>query len=675
MKKLAITIAFILSYIILFAQTEDSCLPEGITFTTQEEIDSFQINYPGCTEIEGNLSIGINGGTNITNLNGLNILSSIGGDLIIAGNDILINLTGLENLTVIGGSLWIGDDNFEGNASLINLNGLDNLASIGNNINIWGNIALTSLTGLDNLTLIPGSLYIAGNTALNSLAGLDNITVIGNDLQFGTEANGFPIGNPALNSLSGLDNMTSIGGSLRIFHCINLTSLTGLESLTSIGDHLHLYNTGLTSLSGLDNVSSVGFNLTINGNDALTSLTGLPNVTIMGNLLIEFNSNLTSLSGLDNITSVGGNLKINNNDALTSLTGFNNFTSISGDLIITGNPQLCNCSVDALCTYLSNPNGGIYFSNNGVGCSSMIEVAIACGTALPCLEVGWYSMFSQFDVDHFPAVFPGCNNLNCNVRIDGNDITNLDSLANVTSIEGDLVIYTNYALTNLTGLDNLNSIGGYLTIWGNTLTNLSGLGSVNSIGGSVEIKYNNDLTSLIGLYNLTSIGNDIVVWQNSSLTRLTGLDNIDAGSINDLDIRGNEQLSTCEVQSICNYLVSPNGNILIQNNAPGCNSQQEVAGACDSITSVNNEIKKPDLSILPNPVNNHAVISLNIHTKNSVEIYIYNTTGICIKNWQYPNQQTGQKEYMLDLKDLQGGIYFCRVKVGSEMVTKKIIKL
>ncbi len=29
------------------------CLPEGITFTTQAQIDNFQINYPGCTEIEG----------------------------------------------------------------------------------------------------------------------------------------------------------------------------------------------------------------------------------------------------------------------------------------------------------------------------------------------------------------------------------------------------------------------------------------------------------------------------------------------------------------------------------------------------------------------------------------------------------------------------------------------
>jgi hypothetical protein len=33
------------------------CLPEGITFTTQAQIDSFQINYPGCNAVEGNVII------------------------------------------------------------------------------------------------------------------------------------------------------------------------------------------------------------------------------------------------------------------------------------------------------------------------------------------------------------------------------------------------------------------------------------------------------------------------------------------------------------------------------------------------------------------------------------------------------------------------------------------
>ena len=53
------------------------CLPEGITFTTQAQIDSFQINYPNCTEIEGDVIIS----GYITNLYGLSVLTSIEGNL------------------------------------------------------------------------------------------------------------------------------------------------------------------------------------------------------------------------------------------------------------------------------------------------------------------------------------------------------------------------------------------------------------------------------------------------------------------------------------------------------------------------------------------------------------------------------------------------------------------
>ena len=51
MKKLILFLALAaLCHSIVFSQ---GCLPEGITFTTQEQIDNFQTNYPGCTEIEG----------------------------------------------------------------------------------------------------------------------------------------------------------------------------------------------------------------------------------------------------------------------------------------------------------------------------------------------------------------------------------------------------------------------------------------------------------------------------------------------------------------------------------------------------------------------------------------------------------------------------------------------
>ena len=73
MKKLTILIfALLIIEVSAFAQP---CLPGGITFSTQDQIDNFQTNYPNCTEIEGGVVIE---GSDITNLDGLNVITSIG---------------------------------------------------------------------------------------------------------------------------------------------------------------------------------------------------------------------------------------------------------------------------------------------------------------------------------------------------------------------------------------------------------------------------------------------------------------------------------------------------------------------------------------------------------------------------------------------------------------------
>ena len=298
-----------------------SCLPEGITFETQAQVDSFQILYPNCTEIEGDLIIS---GDNITHLNGLNVL------------------------TTILGTLSIGDVN-GGNPALTNLTGLDNVTFIGGNILILFNDALTNLTGLNNLNSIGGFLGIAFNNALTSL--------------------------------SGLEGLTNVGLYLGITYSNALTNLAGLESLNSIGGDLEIYdNSMLTSLSGLNNLTSIGDNLLIEENDVLTSLSGLDNViSIGGYLLIDGNNTLTSLTGLDNVTSIGGYLLIDGNNTLTSLTGLDNIDASSiSDLYIYDNVLLSTCEVLSVCEYLASPNGTIDIYDNATGCDNTQEVQDSC---------------------------------------------------------------------------------------------------------------------------------------------------------------------------------------------------------------------------------------------------------------------------------------------------------
>ena len=106
MKKL--TLIIFTFFVFSFNGFSQGCLPEGIIFTTQQQIDDFQTNYPGCTEIEGDVFIGDTIPSNsIINLDGLNLLNSINGDLIIRNNQSLTIIEGLDNLSSINGSLII----------------------------------------------------------------------------------------------------------------------------------------------------------------------------------------------------------------------------------------------------------------------------------------------------------------------------------------------------------------------------------------------------------------------------------------------------------------------------------------------------------------------------------------------------------------------------------------
>ena len=121
-----------------------SCLPEGITFTMQSQIDSFPINYPNCTEIEGDVIIPYP--NNVSSLQGLNAIIAIGGELLISDCNELTNLDGLNNLQSIGGAFSIIS-----NDNLLSLSAIQNLRTIGGGLTISWNYRIKTLSGLDSL--------------------------------------------------------------------------------------------------------------------------------------------------------------------------------------------------------------------------------------------------------------------------------------------------------------------------------------------------------------------------------------------------------------------------------------------------------------------------------------------------------------------------------------------
>lgn len=328
---------------------------------------------------------------------------------------------------------------------------------------------------------------------------------------------------------------------------------------------------------------------------------------------------ITNLNGLSIITSIQGSLIIECNALLTSLNGLDNLASVAMDVFIEGNPLLENIEKLSGLSYIG---GNLIITNN------------------PLLE-------------------------------------NLHGLEGVFQISGKLWIEDNVSLESLLGLDNLSQTGGLIRISANqSLQNFDGLASLTSIGGSLVIGGtghlgsigNPSLTNITGLSQLTLIEGSLQVENNISLASLAGLDNILPGSISDLSVYGNSLLSHCEVSSVCSYLSSPGSTVMIEDNAPGCNSAEEVREAC-LIISVPSAGSIKSLKICPNPFSDRVQVEISPFTGEGF-MQIISLQGRVIRE-----VKTHQPDIELLLPNLPVGVYMIRFLSpegsGNAMVFKQ----
>jgi hypothetical protein len=294
MKNLSVLLTILLLSINAPSQT---CLPNGIIFHTQAEIDSFQVSYPGCNVIEGDVHIGnFQNGTNTDNLIGLSVLESIGGSFIIQNNDSLTSLAGLENITTIGDQLGIFD-----NPGLVSMTGLDGLTYAGS-LTVGSNANLSSLTGLENLVTVGSYFSIENSPSIVNLGGLESLTSVG--------AHASITGNDALVSLDGLDNLVTIGSGFAIEYNNALENIEALHNLVSVQNDDNWSrvsfknNIALTSLAGFDNVDpasiaelSIGWNLACSECDVYSICHYLADP--VGDVIIRYNA-----PGCNNIAEV-----------------------------------------------------------------------------------------------------------------------------------------------------------------------------------------------------------------------------------------------------------------------------------------------------------------------------------------------------------------------------------
>ena len=435
---------FILSTLLLiplFIYSQD-CLPEGIVFTSQTEIDNFQIDYPGCYEILGSVEIN---GDQITNLSGLYELESIGGSLVVQFCENLLNFTGLENLKSVGGDFRIFHSD-----GLNNFTGLNSLETIGGSFDIWNNSNLVNIDHCNNLSFIGGDLQIYYNDALLNVLDFDELTSIGARLIIEE--------NESLINLDGFLHLTEIGQSLIVNSNANLPFLDGFVNLTTINGSIEIVeNNNLLNLNGLANVQ-------------VSTITGLN---------ISYNSALGTChagSICNYLSSPNGPINIFNNGE-----GCDNISEVANA-----------CEIDLSCL----PYGNYILTDQ-----SMID---DFQTIFPdCNDLNGILVIRGDDIENLDGLTQITSVEEDLVVINTELLANLSGLTNLSSLGGSLAIQNNNALTDITHLQGLNSISGDVFIYeNNNLLTLSGLENIP--GNSVSNLYiiDNALLSLCAVHSV-----------------------------------------------------------------------------------------------------------------------------------------------------------------------------
>lgn len=187
--------------------------PDDLVVNNEADLHDFRSQYPDCDDIRGNVTIA---GTALSNIDGLNTIERIRGDLTIRDNSSLADLDGLSGLERVDGSLVLKD-----NFLLSSTGGLSALRRVGDLLEISGLPFVTDLSGFSGLSVVRGSLLIEKMDLLSDLNGLQQLEEVVLDCSL--------INNPALSSLEGLSAIVLIEGALVISGNDNLLTLRGIS--------------------------------------------------------------------------------------------------------------------------------------------------------------------------------------------------------------------------------------------------------------------------------------------------------------------------------------------------------------------------------------------------------------------------------------------------------------
>lgn len=412
-----------------------------------------------------------------------------------------IGLNGLPSsgVEILATPVSSGSDikTFAGNLQLLSQADVDNVAEeydfIDGTLTISGT-DISDLSVFSSLDSISNKFEIYSTQNLQDLSAFENLKKIGSVLYFK--------GNLALRNLDGLSNLESIGGDLVILNNDHeeFTNLDGLSALKHIGKSIYIGIEGWKAEPGND------------GNDFLKDFCGIKNALsgFTGDYFVEHNAANPSKQDIINgdcegTISVGPadvtNFKATPDDTKINLTWTKPADADLDGYELTyepgGTTPIVIPKESENHTVIGLTNDTEYtFTIKAKNISGQFSDGVTVkGTPSVIVYVGNVALLTQADVNAFNQNY---KEINGNLFIQGDDITDLAPLGNLEKIIGKLDLLN---MPNLASLDGLN---------------------LTYVGKNLSIAGNSALLNIDGLSQLTFAGKDIVVFDCDVLPNLNG---------------------------------------------------------------------------------------------------------------------------------------------------------
>ena len=380
-----------------------------------------------------------------------------------------------------------------------------------------------------------------GNITVSTQAEVDALsttlagkTIIAGDLTIGYT--NF-ISSSDITDLTPLSNIVHIKRNLVIRQNEQLVNLNGLHKLQTItgGDFRLEYNDRLTTVD-FPLLETIAGYFDVNNNDRLTTLGNFPVLQTMGRFFrVWENDRLTTLGNFPVLRSISEHFSVFENNRLTTLGNFSALTSIGlgfynvyvpslfrrlrklslnrVSLVVEFNPGLPDDSVRSkLMKFLpggSSAVRGHIFINRIEKRTYLGDITVRTQAELNALFVALISI----------DTIDGDLTIGYTDTGSTSDITDLTILGNMAHITGNLIIQQNGQLVNLTGLNNLQTIGGYFQVDDNSRLTALNFSKLQTIGGYFQVNDNAQLTAF-DFSKLETIEGNFNVHVNNRLTTL-----------------------------------------------------------------------------------------------------------------------------------------------------------